>query len=934
MIDTPEALAAAVSNFLTLDPPPTEAAIDEVLARFAPVVGDEGKVQEARRLLHARFAIRMEMGETLRSDDEHPPWLNARRSTIDPFYWERYREMLVRIGWSLPVVSVLHRSNDELLDLLGDPEKLGEWKRRGLVVGDVQSGKTASYSALINKAADTGYRMVILLTGMLENVRRQTQERLDAAFVGFDSRDFLTTGQIGQKNRIGVGSINGSRDGIVFTSRDNDFRRNTASSLGISLDAVREPVLVVSKKNKVVLERLAGWLKARNADRDGKIDVPMLLIDDEADNASINTRPTPTETTAINKAIRDLLKIFRRSSYVGFTATPFANIFIDPTSTDEMLGDDLFPSHFIHVLETPTNYVGMNLLFPPLEPDDVGSKAEPEGPIRTISDEADWLPPDHKNYTEIDGLSESLQEAMRCFLLATAIRDLRAAQAVDGGGGGIHRSMLVNVSRFTIVQNHVAAALDVALDEIRRAVRLFGNLVPAQAEASSPEIAALSLCFATEFAAVGFAWSEVLAVLHAAISPIVVQPVNQLKGSAALDYSQVTEPPGMRVIAVGGNSLSRGLTLEGLSTSYFLRNARAYDTLLQMGRWFGYRDGYGDLCRVWLTAEAEGWYRHVTEATGDLKRDFARMRGRQATPQEFGLRVRTHPDTLLITARNKMATGVDITAEARDISLIGRMIESTYLYADERRNRQNYDLVERLCNELNASHGRPVESPHHGAVLWRGVRADRVATFLDDFVVHPLNHDFQGDAIAEFLRDLPSRQDMDFLGEWTVGLMITGEGDPIQFLPLPELKEMRSMKRQVAPGRVPGSIVVSARGSRVGSPRDVRHGLSVEEAAEVRAAAGDDFKATDYREKMGTPLLLIYLISGVTRDDRKNKESERPYRPGLLLPALSLHFPGKEDASSKSRLVRYRLNRVAQAELFPVDIDDDEPVAEDDERDD
>jgi len=521
---------------------------------------------------------------------------------------------------------------------MGNPEKPGAWKRRGLVVGDVQSGKTASYSALVNKAADAGYRMVILLTGMLENVRRQTQERLDAAFVGFDSRDFLTTGgQVSHKSRIGVGSINGSRDGIVFTSRDSDFRRNTASALGISLDAVREPVLVVSKKNKAVLERLAGWLKARNADRHGKIDVPMFLIDDEADNASINTRPNPTETTAINKAIRDLLKIFRRSSYVGFTATPFANIFIDPASTDEMLGDDL-----------------------------------------------------------------------------------------------------------------LADALDVTLDEIRRAVRLYGRLSPARAESSSSEIAGLSQSFATEFVNCGFAWPEVLAALHEAISPIVVQPVNQTKGAAALDYSKVTAPPGVRVIAVGGNSLSRGLTLEGLSTSYFLRNALTYDTLLQMGRWFGYRDGYNDLCRVWVTAEAEGWYRHVTEATGDLKRDFARMRRRQATPEEFGLRVRTHPDTLLITARNKMASGVDVTAEARGISLIGRMIESTYLYADERRNRQNYELVERLCNDLNSSRGLPVESPHRGAVLWHDVPVDRIATFIDDFVVHPLNHDYQATPSPNF----------------------------------------------------------------------------------------------------------------------------------------------------------------------------------------
>jgi hypothetical protein len=930
MIETPEALAAAVSNFLTLEPPPSEAAIDEVLARFAPVVGDEEKVREARRILHARFVIRMEMGQTLKSDEEHEPWVNVRRSVIDPFYWERYREMLVRIGWSPLVVSTLHRSNDELLDLLGNPEKPGPWKRRGLVVGDVQSGKTASYAALICKAADAGYRMVILLTGTLENVRRQTQERLDASFVGFDSRDFLTTGQIGHKNRIGVGSINGSRDGIVFTSRDNDFRRNTASALGISLDAVREPVLVVSKKNKAVLERLAGWLRARNADREGRIDVPMLLIDDEADNASINTRPNPTETTAINKAIRDLLGIFRRSSYVGFTATPFANIFIDPASMDDMLGDDLFPSDFIHVLEPPNNYIGMNVLFPPVDPDDVVSQGETDDPVRNISDENEWLPPNHKNFAEVVGLSDSLFRALRCFLLATSIRDIRAARA---SAGGIHRSMLVNVSRFTIVQNRVADAIDVALDEIRRAVRLYGNLPPSQAESASAEIAALSETFSLEFREAGSSWPDVLGALHEAISPIVVQPVNQTKGAAALDYSKYPAPPGMRVIAVGGNSLSRGLTLEGLSTSYFLRNARTYDTLLQMGRWFGYRDGYDDLCRVWVTGEAEGWYRHVTEATGELKRDFARMRRRQATPQEFGLRVRTHPDTLLITARNKMANGVDVTAEARDISLIGRMIEWTYLYSDERRNRQNYDLVERLCDELNGSLGLPDESPHRGAVLWQNVAAERIAKFLEDFVVHPLNHDFQGDSIAAFLRDLSEREDMDFLARWTVGLMTTGEGNAIPFGPLPDVT-LAAIKRQVAEGRMPGSLLISAKGSRVGSPRDVRHGLSPDEVAQVREASGGEPKADDFRLNMRAPLLLIYLISGVIREDKNDKTTERPYRSGLILPALGLHFPGKRDASSKSRLVRYRLNRIAQAELFPVDLDDDEQLDTDADRDD
>ena len=708
---TPDMLVAAVTNMLPLEPPPSEAEIDTALSKIASAFGaDQALANDARKILHARFRVRMEMGQTLKSEELHRPWLASRRASIEPFYWGRYRELLVRNGWPPLVMATLDRATDELLDLMGDPVQPGEWKRRGLVVGDVQSGKTATYAAVLCKAADAGYRMVILLTGVLENVRRQTQERLDAGFVGLDSRDFLTSGQLGQKKYIGVGLIDGQRDGIVFTSRDYDFRRTTASALNISLNSVREPVLVVTKKNKAVLQRLSAWLRAYNLDQDGHIDLPLLLIDDEADNASINTRPNPNETTAINAAIRDLLTLFLRSSYVGFTATPFANIFIDPASTDDMLGDDLFPSDFIHVLEPPTNYVGMNLLFGPADPDAIDYTVDDNSvspTIRTVTDEDSWLPPDHRNFTQVELLPNSLLSALRAFLLATAIRDLRAALGVDGRGGGVHRSMLVNVSQFTVVQNHVAGLIHETLERVKTQIRLYGARPPAEAARFSQEIASLAKDFSSEFDDCGFAWPEILSVLHAAVSPVFVQPVNQSTGAASLDYSKY--PEGMRVIAVGGNSLSRGLTLEGLATSYFLRNARTYDTLLQMGRWFGYRDGYADVCRVWLTSEAEGWYRHVTDATAELKRDFARMRRRQAEPREFGLRVRTHPDTLLITARNKMATGMDVTSETRGISLMGRGVESARLYADERRNLHNLEHVMKFTGQLVTGYDNPVE---------------------------------------------------------------------------------------------------------------------------------------------------------------------------------------------------------------------------------
>lgn len=912
-----DSLARMAAQGLRLDPPPTEAEIDDVLARLAGAFGARPEViLETRKLLHARFSIRMEMGQTIKS--EHVPWLDARRAEIDPFYWKRYSELLLRNGWPPLVMGTLDRSMDELLDLLGDPFARGSWKRRGLVVGDVQSGKTASYAALICKAADAGYRMVILLAGTLENVRRQTQERLDAAFVGLDSRDFLSRDQLKHKTHIGVGHIDSRRDGIVFTSRDKDFRAVIASALSISLNSVKEPVLVVAKKNKGVLSNLGTWLRTMNADKLGHIDLPLLLIDDEADNASINTRKSPSETTAINKGIRDLLALFTRSSYVGFTATPFANIFIDPTSTNEMLGDDLFPSDFIHLLEPPTNYVGMNSVFhtaDPEQPDAAEADAWAAG-IRTISDSDPWLPIDHKLHVVPGAAPDSLLSALRQFLLTCAIRDLRVANGAEGHEKGIHRSMLVNVSRFTAIQNQVAGQLHVELENIRQQVRLYGKLKPHDAATRSPEIATLHRTYNEEFASSGFEWSDVLATLHEAISPIRVQAVNQGTGAASLDYSSIDVVPGVRVIAVGGNSLSRGLTLEGLCVSYFLRNSKAYDTLLQMSRWFGYRDGYPDLCRIWLTPDAEGWYRHVTEATNELKRDFARMRRQRATPAEFGLRVRTDPDTLLITARNKMATGIDVVGEVRDISLAGRGIETARLFADQQRNEENFKVTDRFLSDIVEVHGAPENSPNGNAAVWRDVSATRIAQLLREFLVHPLNHDFQGDAVSEFLTAAVERGDPQ-LSTWTVALPNNGEMDPVSLssgLAIPA-KKRRVLLRDTPPQ----SLLVSGKKARVGGREDVLHGLSAEEKRTVTAMEQRDkpdqknIPEDAFRAVMQKPLLVVYLLRGVEREDKNAPETA--YRRGLLLPALGLHFPGVRDLSAPKRYVRYRLNRVAQGEL-------------------
>jgi hypothetical protein len=910
-----EQLANATVMVLMLDPPPAEAEIDAVLDRMAAAFTATAEAkEEARRVLHARFAIRMDLGQTLVGDDPHVPWLDARRAGIDPFYWDRYRQLLLRGGWPPLVLATLDRATDELLDLLGDPSKDGTWKRRGLVVGDVQSGKTASYAGLMCKAADAGYRMIVLLTGTLENVRRQTQERLDAGFVGFDSRDYLGKGALQQKRHVGVGLIDGRRDGVVFTSSDHDFRKNAASALNISLNAVNEPVLVVTKKNRGVLDRLTTWLRVHNADREDKIDVPMLLIDDEADNASVNTRD-PQNPTSINTAIRSLLALFRRSTYVGFTATPFANIFIEPDSTDEMLGDDLFPRDFIHVLEPPGNYIGMQSLFPTLDAEDVDDDT---GPIQSLDDADEWLPPELRGDAEPDGLPETLRAALRAFLLTCAIRDLREDQKFPGGGGGIHRSMLVNVSQYTAVQDRVANELHLELERIRQAVRLHGALPDEQAALQSSEISDLRDTFVQLFSHCGQTWPDVLRGLHDSIAPVRVQAVNQRTGARSLDYGAVDEAPGVRVIAIGGNSLSRGLTLEGLSTSYFLRNSRAYDTLLQMSRWFGYREGYGDLCHLWMTDEAQGWYRHITEATAELKRDFARMKRRQATPMEFGLRVRLHPDTLLITARNKMASGMDVAVATHDVSLLGRQIETARLYSDRRRNAANLARMEEFFERLSSSSGEPVESEFGGALVWKEVPAELVADFLETFAVHPLNFDFQGDSIADFLRDEATAANG--LGKWTVALPTAGEASPFKLRSLD--RSVNTSRRGVRPNSADGSLLVSGKSARVGGRGDLRHGFRREELPD-RSATEDEMRA-----QMRHPLLVTYLLRGEEKPPRNSAAEAKPYLGGAVLPALGLHFPGLQEVGGTRRSVRYRLNRVAQRQLLGSEFGDDDALSE------
>ncbi len=897
-----------VKSFQNTDTP-TEAELKERMERFAPVlegIGNPTTEQDradVMKELLSRLRVSMDTGTSLKEADVKP-WLDSRRSTIDPFYWVRFRNYLQK-DWSPSVLRTFDNVTDEILDLCGNPAAPEpQWNRRGLVIGDVQSGKTATYTALCCKAADAGYQAIVLLTGTLESLRRQTQKRLDEGFAGLDSSEFLPSGRnvIGKSRAVGAGLANQSRFAAVFTSRTRDFNKDVLNSRQLTLRAVREPVLFVVKKHKSIIENLATWLQAYNADAGGHISESLLLIDDEADNASINTNNPEADPTAINRSIRHLLSVFRRRTYIGFTATPFANVFIDPDTTDQnFFKEELFPRDFIYALESPTNYIGASKVF--------GDEADTQL-IRDFEDAEDTFPLTHKQTLVVSSLPNSMKEAINVFCVANAVRDLR-------GDATAHRSMLINVSRFTAVQDRVRDLVDKFMADIKQHVQDFSRL-PEREALKSRVLSDLKAALLAEFPRCGCEWSDVQAALHNAVAPIAVRSINQRSGAASLDYSK-HEDAGLRLIAVGGNSLSRGLTLEGLCVSYFHRNAQAYDTLLQMGRWFGYRKGYDDLCRLWITPEAQQWYAHVALAAEELRDEVKRMRRADLTPKDFGLKVRSHPDTLIVTARNKMRTAENYI---KQISWSAEGTETTKLRT--RSNAANVAIARKLLSTVWTP-GTEIPMSDWGNPIFRGVPKEVIAAFLDAFEVHPHNFalyvpedERQTYGLAQFIRSTNESR----LQLWDI--VIPQGSLPINEDFLGIGMSIRPLRRNVTTPDDGRTVLVSGNKARVGSRGIEREGLpkpvvdAIVEEARPKNVSDKVFRAV--RER---PLLLLYPVMPFREEVAWTGLVE-----GDLLVAYGLSFP-KFDDSSLSKTVPYRVNRTWLRD-HSIDEDFDEGESDDD----
>lgn len=514
-----------------------------------------------------------------------------------------------------------------------------------------------------------------------------------------------------------------------------------------------------------------------------------------------------------------------------------------------------------------------------------------------------------------------MKEAIASFFICNAVRDLR-------GDKKSHRTMMINISRFIAVQNQITKKVDEFVREAKREIR---NYYLLGEDAMCLEIFKLLKNvyekyysnFATDPNLKHFSWEEIQQVLYPAISRIEVRAINGGNAPKNLDYENYEKGQndiGLRLIAVGGLSLSRGLTLEGLSTSYFYRNSSMYDTLMQMGRWFGYRDKYKDLCKIWMPDESMAWYSYISMATDKLREEVKRMQNDNMTPTDFGLAVRSDIQGLLVTARNKMRTAKDYETV---VNVSGEVIETRYIHSEKDILRRNFEQTESFLLDLYNNYPVHRDDPELALKSYQylNVPKEKVLDFLSVYSVHTLNIDF---AVTELLT-MFRENDQHIFDKWDI--LIAGgkkNAEKIEFAKL----QTTLVKRGFAYRKDTKSLQMSGKNSRLGSKDLAKGGLTKEIVAKMEKNhdSGKAFSENFYFNTgmRRNPLMVIYPVklsyepkAGQPVDDAKIKIVETIDFPII---GLSIGIPR---IGKKREVIKYKVNKQRWNELFGTEDDDD-----------
>lgn len=803
------------------------------------------------------------------------------------YYWLRLRAYLLdRVGRSQPEIASLDDSTDKVLSHLEDPRPGGpdEFQTRGLVLGHVQSGKTANYSALIAKAADLGYKLVIVLSGIDNGLRQQTQRRLDK--------------ELGLRRNEGVGEPEPGRRWIGLTTGDldGDFRPGT---VGHNVLQGNERVLAVVKKNASVLKRFIAWIQ-----EGAPPELPVLIVDDEADQASINTGGNRAprdegdppeeeiEPSVINGLIRSLLRSFPRVGYVAYTATPFANILIDHEAIDNQVWLDLYPRHFIVTLPLMPGYVGAERLFgrdalPGENPDGV----EGIPVVRTVSEtDRDCVVPGsgHADVFEPQ-MCESLREAFYDFILAIAARRQRT-------GSDHPASMLIHTSHRTAIQNQIGVLAREHVAVLRQQWRydrdsLRPLLMNRWENEFRPLIVHTDLRRDVPFSSI----EEYIDHLFRDSLPVLVL------NSSTQDTLDYEADPNLKAVLIGGNRLSRGLTLEGLLVSYYVRNAGAFDTLLQMGRWFGYRETYVDLTRLWTTIVLQERFASVALAEEELRREADRYEREHLTPLDFGVRIRAHP-AMLVTAANKMGAARRLTQ-----NYAGHLLQTiTFRLDDKAWLERNLEATRAFLRRLGRS-----DTTANSRYIWDAVPASRVIEFLAQYSIDPRSSFLDGAAIRQYI-DRQTQQDE--LIRWKVAVISQRTASAQEDIGVVGQARINTITRtrQESNLRSIGVLINPATAGGEMGTGDEEIGLSNDQIQQARTifstgrfrTFGQALRAQrDRREG----LLLLYPINK-NSEPRANSELRRrlfddPERDGCTVIGAALVFPASDTAATIEYIV-------------------------------
>ena len=945
---------------------PTLEDVDKFANDVLKILFSRDEVFEAIRQYKINCGITMDPGELLtikhQDDDWYEEYKNESSHSFE--YSKRYEQYLKIVKkLSESVIKSTIKNNELTIKNFADPNSTDIVSRKGLVVGDVQAGKTLNYIGLINRAVDCGYKNIILLTGTTEELRKQTQERIDEGFVGCRSETLLTD----NRTYVGVSLNEKKYYAITLTTYERDFSVQASKNMAFKLSDFDKslPKIFVIKKNTHVLKEIYKLISKEDSSylsRDS-----LLIIDDECDYASLNTK-SEEDPTAINKEIRKILKLYSKSTYVGYSATPYANIFVNPEAQYEENEDgqpvlpDLFPSDFIVLLESPKNYIGAKDMFMGFDEtyDDFGEikhVGRNSDYIHLIGDHYDkenqlvidnnFLPPKHKKDFPYTNLADSLKKAIKVFILSSCVYSLRGYQSS-------HRTMLVNISRFNCLQEEIGHHVRNYIQNLKYAIN--GSIRMSSSYFNSrPMLNDLESIWNEDIAFSRgsssrelppnkeFQFSEIKEVLQSEIEKMEVFVVNNQHKKDRLDYKKY-EKVGVRGIVIGGFTLSRGLTLIGLMTSYYSRNAMAYDTLIQMGRWFGYRDGYDDLINIYMPQTSIDAFCAASDASEDLKAQFRHMAEEHKKPIDFGLMVREAPTTLenipLVTARNKMKDAKDYV---RSIVLTGKSIDTSKIFKSKEINEKNGELILSLLKQLGS---RNLIYKEGTKPYYKNISKEIICDFLDHFHISDANKLFDGHTLSDYIRGSSS------LDNWFI---IVAYG----FKNLDESKPWNTPRSNGLPFPFDGPCVkrsfsghddnpeedffrVGKGNNTIVDPNIYTTGLSIEEIKDTkdkyRKETGNENAnpgSAYWLSKRQNPFLIIYPIDLKPTEKSENKtecysqkkdQIIHKYLGNSLIYGLALGFHGQ---STQVLKVRYNINTVKQKQMEEEnDIDEDEDESE------